>query len=63
MQKGFVTLAIEANGSKTISEVSHITGMDPVVLKTHVDAMVATGEVEKVETDTGVGYKLRRNDI
>ena len=63
MQKGFVTLAIEANCCKTIAELSHITGMDPVVLRTHVDAMVETGEVEKVKTDAGVSYKLRRNDI
>lgn len=63
MQKGFVMLAIEANYCKTIEELSHITGMDPVVLKAHIDAMVETGEVVRLVADTGVGYKLRRNDI
>lgn len=63
MQKGFVTLAIDANCCKTIEELSHITGMDRVVLKTHIDAMVETGEVVKLIADNGVGYELRRNDI
>lgn len=63
MQKGFVTLAIDANCCKTIEELSHITGMDPVVLKTHINSMVESGEVIEIVADTGVGYELRRNDI
>lgn len=44
MQRMFTRLALVASDSKSVDGISYETGMDKLVLKTHLDEMVAFGE-------------------
>lgn len=63
MQKAFVLMAVASAGSVEIGELASATGMDSKVLKTWIDAMVLDGDLVEVNTDNGVGYEIRENDI
>ena len=60
MQKLFTRLAISSAGGRfeTVSEISHRTGMDIYVLKSWMDQLADSGDLEKADTPDGVKYRI-----
>lgn len=68
VQRMFSRLALAASNKsfETVSEISHRTGMDSYVLKSHLDMMVAEGEISIIKEDGMDKYKIaegREGDI
>ena len=68
MQRMFSRLAVVASNNcyETVSEISHRTGMDIYVLKSHLDKMVEEGEINIIKENGMDKYKIaegREGDI
>jgi len=60
MQILFTRLAIASAGGRfeSVSEISHRTGMDIYVLKSWVDHLTESGDLERADTPDGVKYRI-----